>query len=106
MTMINVHPGDTRYVKATFKDAITLALVDPPIVKGYIKSSSGAASVFTYGANVEMSKVSTGVYKLKVSFPYQKSAAGVWTVNIQGLNSPTDSVEVESIQFKVAADVV
>lgn len=91
---IQADPGDLIPIIATIKDGEG-ALVDPPLVKAYVKTAVRAVFTYTYGVDDELTRVSLGVYKLKIAVPYAIWTVGQWFASIQALEDVDTSLELE-----------
>jgi len=65
-TRITVDQGDKVRVTATFTDPDDDSAVDPTTVKMGFLDPSGATTIYTYGVDSEVTRVSAGVYRLLV----------------------------------------
>src|ERR1051326_3400890 len=97
---IQADPGDLIPILATIKDG-EAALVHPPLVKAYVKTAARVVTTYTYGIDDELTRVSLGVYKLKVSVPYASWTIGQWFASIQALEDVDTSLEMEPAVINV-----
>ena len=71
--MINFEVGKRARFTATFSDRATGALVDPPTVRFILHNSSAGSELYRYtrtSTDNEISKISTGVYRVDVLITY------------------------------------
>jgi hypothetical protein len=73
--------GDTTRVAVLFRDEEINAPVDPGTVRAKIGDPRGAIKTFTYPASPELTKLSTGSYRIELSL----DQAGEWCVRFEGL---------------------
>lgn len=71
--------GDRVRLTHTFTNADG-ANTDPTTIVFKFKTPAGVTTTYTYGVNAELTKVSTGVYRVFISL----SAAGIWRYRIEG----------------------
>jgi hypothetical protein len=66
-TTITVDQGDKIRVTGTFTDPDDDSAVDPTVVKIGFTNPAGTSTVYTYGTDPEVTRVSAGVYRLLIS---------------------------------------
>jgi hypothetical protein len=69
--------GDDVYVDGEFKNAAG-AFADPTVVYGKTKNPNGTTTIYQYGVDAVLTKVSTGIYRLKID----ANLAGEWSYRI------------------------
>lgn len=71
--------GNVVTVRLTFASVASGSLVDPTSVRAVVADPSGAETVYVYGTDAELTRTSTGVYKLRVATDLASSSdVGVW----------------------------
>lgn len=75
-----VKVGTTIELSGTFTPAGSSTATDPTGVVAYIRKPDGTLITKTYGVDAELTKTSTGVYKLR----YALTAAGTWWIALAG----------------------
>jgi hypothetical protein len=85
--------GDVVYCRGTFKDA-NGDLQDPSTVVAKIKSPSGGITTYTYGVDINLVRISQGIYSVSVSI----GISGLWAYRFQSTGTGQTAGEQ---QFKV-----
>ena len=78
--------GSERYVTGTWRDE-TGNLGDPQTVEFLVMRPDGGKTVYVYGTDAEVARISEGVYRLLVAL----TQAGTWTVWGRSLGTLIDS---------------
>ncbi len=90
------YPGDSIWVTATFTDTLTEDLYDADDVTLTVRDPGGTSTIYTYGIDAELTRVSTGVYR----FPILLTAAGntTWSWQASSDTNVRAGVEQGTIQ--------
>lgn len=81
--------GDTVYVFASFLVGDTLT--NPTAVTAEVYDGDGTATTYTYGTDAELTRPSTGVYRLELEL----DPAGEWIIRFNGTGTAAGSQEVK-----------
>jgi uncharacterized protein YfaS (alpha-2-macroglobulin family) len=66
--------GDDVRCQATFTNSDTNVPIDPTVVRFQVRPPSGAITTYTYNSDPQLTRVSTGVYRVVVD----ANQIGIW----------------------------
>lgn len=82
--MEDTYVGAARKVKATFTNA-SGAFTDPTTVKFAVLTPSGSETIYTFGVDAAVERLSVGVFELSIDV----NEAGEWWVKTKSTNPQT-----------------
>lgn len=100
---VMIHPGDRPIITAIITDIESGDPANPTTLSFHVKDPNGVITEYDMGVSSNVTNPDTGVYKLKLPIPYEKTSVGMWGVDVQAFDLLGESVQVEPIELPVQA---